>query len=99
MNSMNFIMELSQGNPGAAQAAVQLLNPENGILALGIVRRLDACPDIKGTNFYVLYSDICNKNIVKVAELCNSEITDELLTEACSKQDRSGVALVAPYMA
>ena len=78
------IVTMSAGNPGAAVALSSLLNIGAND-ALNKLKRLD----IIGTDAYVVWSDICNKDTEKTEKLIL--ITDgEKLKLAASKQDYSG---------
>jgi hypothetical protein len=52
---------------------------------------------LRGTNLWVLYSDLCDKDIFKVATLCKN-CPQDILEDACSRQDYSGRALVSQYL-
>ena len=52
---------------------------------------------IKGTDLYVLWSDLCDKDYGDVHLLCIS-CPDEILIDACSRQDYSGRKLVEKYL-
>jgi hypothetical protein len=97
MNQMNQIIGWSKGNTGAMVFLMQLIDPENFKHALPILHKLEQCTSIRGTNLYVLYSDLCNKNLAVVEKLCK-DCPSETLEDACSRQDYSGLALIAPYL-
>lgn len=90
------IFEWSKGNPGALFFFRELFKPENLHLAMGIVLKLDQMPSIRGTNAYVLWSDLCHKDLKNVAILCKN-CPKEILEDACSRQDYSGRKLVEKY--
>lgn len=91
-------MSWSRGNPGAAsflmQVAVSELQYEDKEI---IFDKLQECEAIRGTNLYVLYSDLCKKDMQKVLTLAKNCPRD-ILEDACSRQDYSGVKLVEPYL-
>lgn len=90
-------MQYSQGNPGAATFLMELFNNgENVSYQLPIAIKLEQCPSLKGTNLYVLWSDLCNKDMEKVSHLCQN-VPNDILEDACSRQDYSGRKLVEMY--
>lgn len=52
---------------------------------------------IKGTELYVLYSDLCGKDMDKVAKLIEN-CPREILIKACKQQDYSGRKMVKDYL-
>jgi len=96
---MQEIIEYSQGNPGALNFLLTVFsNPKGNIdQKAAILIRLRACPTLRGTNLYVLYSDLCDKDIEKVVKLC-TYCPNDILEDACSRQDYSGRELVAVYL-
>lgn len=87
----------AQGNPGALNFLVELLSDDNIQFALPIALKLEAIPSLRGTNLYVLYSDLCNKDMSLVCKLCQS-CPNDILEDACSRQDYSGRELVKEYL-
>lgn len=94
---MNEIIEYSKGNPGAMTFLMELLKPENFISGITILQKLEEVKSLRGTNLYVLWSDLCNKDISKVVTLCN-HCPNDILEDACSRQDYSGRNLIAKYL-
>jgi hypothetical protein len=94
---IKLMMKYADGNPGAAVFLVELFSPENLIYAIPIVTKMEKIPSLKGTNLYVLWSDLCGKDISKVADLC-TKCPNDILEDACSRQDYSGRSLVANYL-
>ena len=90
---MNEILKLSDGNPGAATFLIEMLKNENLIFAAVLFKKLEKCPTIIGTNLYVLWNDLCAQNPFLVAKLCEF-CPDEILIDACSRQDYSGKELI-----
>ena len=86
------IFNWGQGNPGAISFLAQLTDVEDFI----IITKLEIATSIRGTNIWTLYSDICDKDIDKVRVLC-THCPTSILEDACSRQDKSGQALVASY--
>lgn len=98
MNTIDYVYELSEGNPGALTFIMECLKPENLTRAIPIFLRLEICPSIKGSNLYVLWNDLCDREIDKVTKLCSSMCPNDVLEDACSRQDRSGKSLVISYL-
>ena len=95
---METVLARAKGNPGAMAAQIEFLTCDNPFISLPIEIRLSRCKTIKGTNLYVLYSDLCNKNVELVSKLCSSNISDKLLEDACSRQDYSGRELIKDFI-
>ena len=94
---LNQILKLSKGNPGAMTFLMEIVNGniQSAIFGLTIIPKITEC-NIVGTDLYVLWSDLCHKNIEKVAQLCRNTPNDVLI-DACSRQDYSGRKLVKNY--
>ena len=92
---MHEILKLSDGNPGAITCLVGLVsnNPIAGLDILPVIKEYG----IKGTDLYVLWSDLCNKDYSLMQKLCK-ECPKEILIDACSRQDYSGRELVKEYL-
>jgi len=88
---MREIFEWSNGNPGAMIFLVELGNfaQYNPAGTLAIYNKLLSCSTIRGTNLYVLYSDLCHKDMMVVLDVCRT-CPDNVLEDACSRQDYSG---------
>lgn len=95
---MMFLLPLANGNPGAARflAETQILFDTNNPIADSIVMKITDC-NLRGSALWVLYSDLCGKNMEKVGKLCQ-DCPNDILIDACSRQDYSGVDLVKPYL-
>lgn len=91
------IMKYAKGNPGALTFLMELMKPEHMTTALVVMNKLDQIESLRGTNLYVLWSDLCTKDMIKVAKLCE-HCPNDVLEDACSRQDYSGRALVAQYL-
>jgi len=94
---MNQIIEWSKGNPGALTFLMNIMQPENAVKGITIIQKLQEAKSIRGTNLYILWSDLCNRDIDKVVILCMNCPT-KVLEEACSRQDYSGRELVAQWL-
>tara|TARA_B100000900_G_scaffold389580_1_gene382602 strand:- start:982 stop:1308 length:327 start_codon:yes stop_codon:yes gene_type:complete len=106
-NSKNIIKDelinLSEGNPGALTCLIGLMNllsseisDEKKIEIGCIFSRLKQI-DIKGENIYVLWNDLSKRDYSTMANICKA-CPDDILLDACSRQDYSGVDLVADYL-
>ena len=92
------LARLSEGNPGALSFLMQLLQPEVGEeKRTKILDLIESIPSLRGTNIYVLWSDLCERNTDKVYHLCKN-CPPEILEDACSRQDYSGRKLVKEYL-
>ena len=94
---MQQIIQWSQGNPGAMMFLMSLMEHENLVKGITIIQKLEEAKSIRGTNLYVLWSDLCDKDISKVESLCQKCPT-YLLEDACSRQDYSGRELIGKYL-
>ncbi len=92
MTPEEVMKKLAKGNPGAMQFLMRCAE-EN--VPYRILARLQLA-GIVGTDMYVLWSDICEKEMEKVIHLVDN-CPLQLLAEACSRQDYSGKELVAQY--
>ena len=101
-NTRNVIMKMSNGNPGAMDAVMRLLkpnniDPDNVLGGLGMVLLMDTY-GIYGTDIYVLYNDICDRNLPKMVAVLRATqmgmFSSNILKDACSRQDYSGRAMV-----
>ena len=93
---MNDIIKLNKGNPGALTCLMGLMNDDNIIFSLPIMLKLMKC-NIVGTDIYVLWSDLANKDYTIMAKLCK-DVPDDILIDACSRQDYSGRELIKEYL-
>lgn len=103
-NSMDAIMKMSEGNPGAAILLMQMLSPEGDAIdpdafggGMGKILLLDTF-GIYGTDIYVLHNDICERNMVytfAILRACQlGFLRREILKDACGRQDRTGKDLI-----
>lgn len=93
---MKQLIEWSEGNPGALTFLMKLTESNNLEKSIEITLKLENT-SIRGTNLYVLWSDLCDKDLDKVYELCKKCPTN-ILEDACSRQDYSGRELVKEYL-
>jgi hypothetical protein len=99
MNQQNiqYLVSLSDGNPGAATFMVEFLKPDNFINSISILTKIERCPTIRGSNLYILWNDLAERDFNKVTKLCE-KCPDNILEDACSRQDRSGKELISEYL-
>lgn len=100
---MDIIMKMSEGNPGAVTAIMDMIengekiDPQGAMGGLGSVLLLDTF-GIYGTDIYVLWSDICGQELNKtlgVIRACQLGFFDpKTMVDACSRQDYSGRDMV-----
>lgn len=90
-------IERSQGNPGALNFLMNVINSPNKDQSEVILNKLEETRSLKGTDLYVLYSDLCEKDLNKVEKLCANCPTD-ILIDACKRQDYSGIKLVEQFL-
>lgn len=99
---IDIVSKMSEGNPGAMNALMNIItpnniDPDNSMGGLGVILSLDT-HGIYGTDIYVLYSDICDKNLVNMLAVMRSVqlglFDASILKDACSRQDYSGKELV-----
>lgn len=100
---MSIVTKMSDGNPGAMSALMEIItkgadvDPNDIMGGLGKVLFLDTI-EIYGSDIYILYSDLCNRDIVKTIALLSAVqlgILDKIiLKDACSRQDYSGIKMI-----
>lgn len=89
------IANWSEGNRGALTFMMNLLKQPQEI-SEPIFEKLTRCKSIRGTNAYVLWSDLCDRDMYKVKTLYE-RCPDDILEDASSRQDYSGRELVKEY--
>lgn len=96
------IFKMCEGNPGALNVLVLIMNsenidPENTMGGIGVILFLDTL-GIYGSDIYVLHNDICENDIVKTLAVLRATqfgmFSGIELKHACSRQDYSGKSLV-----
>lgn len=102
-SGQDIVIKMSDGNPGAVTAILELLqcsakiDPDNALGGLGIILNLDS-NNIYGTDIYVLWNDICDRNIIKMIAVIRASqmglFSNTILKNACSRQDYSGQKMV-----
>lgn len=90
---------MSEGNPGALVVIMQMLKKTSEAVHrnLEAVLLLDAL-GIYGSDIYVLYNDICDRDLAKTLAVIQSTqlglFNKDTLKDACSRQDYSGKKLI-----
>ncbi len=102
-NTTDVLSKMSEGNPGALSAMMECLadkgktDPNAFMGGLGVLLSLDTL-EIYGSDIYVLWSDICDKDTVKFIASIRAHqlgfISGLLLQDASSRQDYSGKDLI-----
>jgi hypothetical protein len=92
------LFQISEGNPGALTCVTGLVNGtiEDSVAAITIIPTIKK-NQIYGTDLYVLWSDLSQRNYQLMAHLCK-EVPSDLLKLASSKQDYSGIEMVKEYI-
>lgn len=96
---MNELIEWSEGNPGALDFLFKVfMSPEANLgQAAFIASKLESYTTLRGTNIYILYSDLCDRDINKVVTLLKN-CPQDILEDACNRQDYSGCKMVKEYL-
>lgn len=99
----DMFMVMSDGNPGALTALLELfqntarVDPDNFMREYGSILLLDMF-EIYGTDIYILWNDICDRDIVNTIALIRAVqmgiISIELLKDICSRRDGSGKSMI-----
>lgn len=102
-NTMDVIVKMSDGNPGAMDVIIKLLTQGDSIDindvmgGVGKILLLDTY-GIYGADIYVLYNDICERNLSKMVAVIRATqlgfLGSNILKDACSRQDYSGKELI-----
>jgi hypothetical protein len=98
----DILIKMSDGNPGALNALMEMLKPNNidpdaFIGNLNSILLLDSF-GIYGTDIYILHAYICNYDLPKMIAVLRATqlgfFSRTILKDACHKQDRSGKDLI-----
>jgi len=102
-NTVTAITKMSDGNPGAISAMVELLkhgeriDPQGIMGGIGFILDLDR-EGIYGTDIYVFWNDICEQEVVKMIAVLRAVqlgfFSGRTLANACHRQDRSGKSMI-----
>ena len=103
-STMDVVVKMSNGNTGAMSAIMEMLKPENKDIdpdsfmgGMMKVLSLDTL-GIYGTDIYILYNDICERNMIKMFAVLRAHqlgfLSSSVLIDACHRQDRSGKEMI-----
>lgn len=102
-NAAVVVTKMSVGNPGAMNVIIELfkrgneIDPDDPMCGIGRVLFLDTL-GIYGTDIYVLYNDICQRDLAKMCAVLFAVqfgfFDGAILKDACARQDYSGRELV-----
>lgn len=87
------LLHLACGNIGALNFLMALSGPD---CPTGTLDKIELS-GIIGTDLYVLWSDLCDRdmgNVIKLVDNCPLDT----LKDACSRQDYSGKGLISEYL-
>ncbi len=90
-------LEMANGNPGAMDFISKAALRSNENMSFPLFDAMDRIPLLRGTSIYILCSDLCGGDFLKIDNLCKN-CPDDILSDASNRQDRSGVALVKEYL-
>jgi len=100
---MDMMVKMSEGNPGALTTCMELIKTKNRVDpdafmgGIGNILDLDRM-GIYGTDIYVLWSDICDRNIAKMITILRASqlgfISDKIIADASHYQDYSGKGMI-----
>lgn len=99
---LDIVVKMCEGNPGAINTLFQMLepngiDPDDAMGGYGAILMLDSI-GIYGTDIYVLYSDICGKDLAKMLAVLRAVqfgFFDRcVLKDAAHRQDYSGREMV-----
>lgn len=100
--TISMVVKMSEGNFGAMDVLMLMLkpndiDPDNLMGGVGQILLLDTF-EIYGVGIYVLFNDICERDLVKTLAVLRATqmgfFSSSILKEACYKQDRSGKDLI-----
>jgi hypothetical protein len=102
-SAVTVVAKMSDGNPGAMNAMLEILqkgdkiDPDGFMGGLGFILLLDSF-GIYGSDIYVLHSDICQKDVVKTCAVLRATqlgfFSQDTLQNACHRQDYSGRKMI-----
>ena len=101
-SGQEILIKMCDGNPGALTAMMEIMQKGASIDSdaaspVSSILLLDSC-GIYGTDIYVLWSDICNRNTVHMMAILRATqlglFDRSTLKDACSRQDYSGKEMV-----
>lgn len=91
------LIEWSNGNLGGLSFLLMLNKQDDTIIQDIIYQKLKKCTEIRDWKLWVLFNDLCERDIYNVAMLA-LECSDEMLTNVCMRDDRSGKLVTQPIL-
>lgn len=101
--TMDVVIKMSEGNPGAMTARLDILknakqiDPDDFMEGMSNILMLDTC-EIYSWAIYVLYSDICDRDTKKMIAVIRAVqlgfFMKEELKKACYREDRKGKEMI-----
>ena len=91
-----YLAELVDGNLGAFHALKEIsidMDIDTGFMIYEKIKELK----IKGTEIYVFWNDLAKRDLIMMRYIAN-KVPNEILIEACSRQDYSGRQMILPYL-
>jgi hypothetical protein len=89
---VNQMVRISKGNPGAAMALVEIAKTSPAYI--DYIDRIG----LRGSDVYVLFSDICDKNVTEMIAILRAvdqgRLSEDIFFDACGRQDYSGKELI-----
>ncbi|MFZ2432508.1 MAG: hypothetical protein WAW57_15320 [Lutibacter sp.] len=103
-STMDIVLKMSEGNPGAMNAIMQMLDSKSNEIDpdafMGGVLKVLALDTlgIYGSDIYVLHNDICDRDMIKMFAVLRAHqlgfLNGSVLADACHKQDYSGKQMI-----
>jgi hypothetical protein len=103
-STINVVVKMSDGNPGAMNVIMEMLQPESSKIdpdsVMGGMMKLLSLDTlgIYGTDIYVLHNDICGRDMSKTFAVLRAHqlgfLNGSILKDACSRQDYSGRKMI-----
>jgi hypothetical protein len=103
-STMSAVLKMSDGNPGAMNVIMEMLQPESNKIdpdsVMGGMMKLLSLDTlgIYGSDIYVLHSDICGRDMSKTFAVIRAHqlgfLNGTILKDACSRQDYSGRKMI-----
>lgn len=91
------VIVLANGNQGAINFLMELVHGNHELGSIVNVLKFAITKKVMGTDLYVLWNDLCDRNMATVFATVH-DISWDVLADACSRQDYSGRQLVANYI-
>lgn len=91
------VIVLANGNKGAINFLMELVHGNHELGSIANVLKFAITRQVIGTNLYVLWNDLCDRNMDIVFATVH-DVSWDVLADACSRQDYSGRQLIAKYI-